>query len=225
MEQALSASSASEPRVARKAPNPMPLRDELELEWYFSRGQIAFERSTFGGMLERAYLMSDTYKRKIAEVPVLDKRGEVIGYERAISARPTAELRQATGYVPDLDTLQRYAHVSRILKNVSARSRAAEYTLECLYGDLGQRWVGSELYGRLGALFHLTTKGRQILDEARAVPGAIDVTDVKRMETLVTVQLVQPKPDRAQQFAYCFAQAEAMAQRARQAWAQAKAGL
>jgi hypothetical protein len=200
------------------------LRDESELEWFFSKGQIAFERSTFGGMLERAELYSVARLYRPETEPIHDNAGRVIGHEQIVTARPTAELRQASGYEPDLHTLQRYAHISALLRLVERQSRRAVQVLELLYGDLGQRWAPSEPFGRLGALFHITPKGRQLLDDARNAKGAIDLADVMRMEAICTVQRVQPKPERAQALAYCHAQAKALEQRARTAWLSVRAG-
>jgi hypothetical protein len=204
--------------LSRHAAVVMPYRDECELEWFFSRGQTAFEHSTFGAVLDRAELFSVAQHYQAEQRPIHDKHGNVIGYERVVTARPTAETHQLAGYVPDSETLQRYAHVSRRLKRVAAVSRQCAQTLEFLYGDHGQRWVANDLYGRLGALFHLTPKGKAMLAEARAQKGALDVPDIFRMEVFVAVQRSQRQQERGQQLAYCEAQAEAMAARAHQCW-------
>lgn len=198
-------------------------RDEADLEWYFSAGTVAFERSTFGATLERADMFSVARLYHCEQRPVYDAAGHCIGHERAISARPTAEVRQHGGYTPNSETLQRYAYVSTLLKRVAAQERVSALVLEHIYGDLGQRWAVNELYGRLGALFHLTARGKSLLDDVRK-QSQLDVDDVHRMEVLCTVQRVQPNPERGQALAYCAAQAEVMAQRARGTWLRVKQG-
>jgi hypothetical protein len=200
----------------------MPPLDAFELEWFFSRGQIAFERSNFGSMLARQdmYSIARCYRPEMR--PVYDKQGHVIGHERGITARPTAELRAPAGYTPDSDTLTRYAHVSALLKRMP---HAQHKALEALYGDLGQRWAGNERFGRYGALFHLTVKGRKLIEAARTAKGALELTDEQRIEVLCAVQRVQPTADRAQALAVCLAQSQALAAQANAGWLVQKSAL
>jgi hypothetical protein len=192
------------------------IRAEQELTWFFSAGQVAFERSTFGGSLERASMFSVTHS--MPTVPVYDDEGNVIARECGITAWPTAESRAVSGYVPESETLTRFAHVSRLLKRVEQRSRQSAQVLELLYGDLGQRWATNEPWGRLGSLFHVTSKGRQLLDEARAAKGAIDLPDTSRMEVIAAVQKAQPNVARGQALAYCQTQARALEKLATTTW-------
>lgn len=196
--------------------NPLQLlRDEHELEWFFSKGQIAFERSTFGGLLERAELFSAAGRVPPAAELVYDDDGHVIGQCSGITARPTAELREQSGYVPDNETLVRYAHVSMLMTLVERESRQASQVLELLYGDLGQRWAPTVPYGRIGALFHITAKGRKLLD---ACDNPLELSSVKRMWNLVVVHDVQHNAERSQAFAYCQTQAQTLEQKARTVW-------
>lgn len=195
------------------------LRDEHELEWFFSRGQIAFERSTFGGMLERAELFSAACHNPTPAELIHDRAGRVIGQRSAITARPTAELREQSGYVPDIQTLVRYAHVSMLMKLVERESRQASQVLELLYGDLGQRWAPTDPHGRIGALFHITVKGRKLLD---TTDNPLELSSVKRMWNLVVVGSVQRNAELAQAIAYCQAQAQVLEQRARNVWLSVK---
>lgn len=202
-------------RVKRAA---LTQHDAQELEWFFSRGQTAFERSNFGGMLERAELYSVAAQNQASLQDICDDDGNVIARVRHVTARPTAELREMAGYVPDNETLQRYAHISAMLKQVEHASPLLAKVLELLFGDHGQRWAPSEPFGRLGALFHVTAKGRQMLCEARKAPHAIDISDTRRMEVLATVHSVQPNAERAQSFAYCLQQAKTLEERALALW-------
>ena len=205
-------------RRSRDAGGMSPF-DKLELEWFFSRGQTAFEHSTFGAMLEQQALFSIAQQYRPEQRPVYDRDGSVIGHEPGITARPTAETRAPSGYTPDLKTLRSYARTSMRLKRLSRRDAAV---LEAMYGDLGQRWAGNEKYGRQGALFHLTAKGRTMLAAARSVPGALSISDVARMEVLCAVQAVKPSSERAQALATCQAQAQVLLLGAQDSWMRTK---
>ena len=68
----------------------LSLHDQGELQWYFSRGQIAFQRSPFGGTLERASLYNPW-----SVWEAMKKNGqdpEEIYPDGPITARPTAEV-------------------------------------------------------------------------------------------------------------------------------------
>lgn len=200
-------------------PPLLSMADEADLAWFFSSGQTAFERSTFGSMLERAELFSVANQYQPSMQPVLDSGGHVIGWERALSARPTAELRQNPGYDPDIHVLERYARISARLKRVEQKSRMAAHVLELLHGDYGQRWAGSEPFGRMGCLFHVTVKGRAMIAAAKKVKGAsLELSDAARMEVIAAVHRVQPQPERSQALAFCSRQAQVLDQQARLVW-------
>lgn len=200
-------------------------RDTDQLTWYFGLGQTVFERSTFGGMLERAEMFGGVKHAPVAREPVFDSRTGacIIGHESALSARPTAELRPEAGYVPDDGQLHLYAVVSARVMRVERLHAMSAVVLETIFGDAGQRWTGTA-HGRLGALYHLTAKGRAICTEAAKVPGAIDMTSAQRIEAMCAVQAVQPKPERTQQLAFCMAQAEMLELQARATWHQVRSG-
>lgn len=207
-------------------------RDESDLLWFFSRGQISFERSTMGSMLERSELFSVQHYPE--QRRVYDAAGRCIGFESGITARPTAELRAPGGYVPDDDVLTRYAHVSAVLKRVERASPLAARVFESFYGDLGERWaLLSDDYGRLGALFHLTDKGRELLraeveqrrraleasktarKRRKAASAQLHVTQVERMENLVHQCTAA---GRREVLARCCVQARELEREARTVW-------
>lgn len=212
-------------------------RDESDLLWFFSRGMISFERSTIGSMLERSELFS--VRAYPEQRRIYDEAGRCIGFESGITARPTAELRAAGGYVPDDDVLTRFAHVSAVLKRVERRSPLAAAVFECFYGDLGERWaLLSTDYGRLGALFHLTDKGKELLREeqeqrrrqlvgpklnkrrlARQASAQLHVTEVERMENLVHQCAAA---GRGEALARCSCQARELERAARSVWAEVR---
>lgn len=199
-------------------PAPIPRlspRDETDLLWFFGLGQTAFERSTFGGMLDRAaqFAVDQSWPKE----PVLNANGACIGWESAITARPTAETREISGYVPDDAALTRYAHVSKIMMRVQGVDSLSSTVLACLYGDAAQRWAVSD-HGRNGAIYHLTEKGAAIIAAAANAPGAIELTAQARIESICTVNKVQPKQERTGALAVCARQAEELERRARAVW-------
>jgi hypothetical protein len=195
------------------------IRDEADLLWYFGIGQTAFERSTFGGMLDRASHFD--MKLKWPREAVLNRHGAIIGYESAITARPTAESREVSGYVPDDAALTRYAHVSSIIMRVERVDALAATVIACLFGDAGQRWAGTE-HGRNGSLYHLTAKGHSLVDAADKVVGAIQLTAPTRMESICIANKVQPKADRSAVLAVCARQSVELERRARAVWHEVK---
>lgn len=203
----------------RHQPPRWSTRDEADLLWYHGIGQAAFERSTFGGMLERAELFGSMgVAIWPSSQPVYDTSGYIIiDWERAVSARPTAETRAPAGYTPDDAALQRYAHVSLMMMKVERVDTLAAAVICALFGDLGQRWAESE-DGRLGALYHLTARGHAMVDTARSAKGAVDLTDVARMESLAIVSRAQPTPEKLAALAKCATQAQQLEMRARGAW-------
>jgi len=198
---------------------PISLADEQHLEWFFSLGQTAFERSTSGSMFERAELYSKSREYGIRRAPVLGSHGQVIGYENEIDARPTAETRPPAGYVPDINTLGRYAEASWALKRIERMAPRHALVLELWYGDRGQYWAGLEQpYGRAAALFHITHKGQTLLAAARREAAMLSLSDCERLENLIDAQKKRPKRERGQALAYCAQQAKLLELGARAAW-------
>jgi hypothetical protein len=201
------------------------VHDEQQLEWFFSRGQTAFERSTSGGMFERGYLYSQARAYRPERAPVLGKYGQLIGWQAVLDARPTAETRNIGGYLPDAAAMNTYAEVSAKLKRLERLSAVSALVVELIYGDIGQRWATQDgldqPFGRTGALFHITHKGRQLIVAARKHAAAVSSTslnDEEQIEVIVKVQRAQPRPERGQALAYCAAQAKQLEQQARVAW-------
>lgn len=204
-------------------PAPQPTRliprysvkEETDLLWFFGMGQASFERSTFGGMLDRAAAFSnrDAWPRE----PVLNDAGHVIGWESAITARPTAETREISGYVPDHEALERYARVSKQMMRVERADAMAATVIAIMFGDSGQRWATTD-HGRNGSLYHLTVKGCALIDAAANAPGAIQLTAQQRIESICLVNKAQPKQERTVALAVCARQAEDLERRARSVW-------
>lgn len=196
---------------------PYSIRDEVDLLWFFGIGQTAFERSTFGGMLDRAAAMAVEFQWP--REPVLSVCGAVIGWESAITAWPTAELRPHGGYEPDIETAQRYARISKVMMRMERVDALASTVIACLFGDTGQRWADKDIgHGRNGALYHLTAKGKAIVAAAANRPGALELTAQQRIENECIGNKTKPKPELTAALAVCARQAEDLERRARAVW-------
>lgn len=193
------------------------MRDDADLRWYHGLGQTAFERSTFGGMLDRA--AQHALKLAWPKLPVLNAKGICIGYESAITARPTAEVRAVSGYVPDDAVLTRYAHVSSMMMRVERKDAFAALVIATFFGDSGEHWATVDTgQGRNGALYHLTAKGKALIDAAAKLPGAIQLTAPERMASICIANKAQPKQERTAALAVCARQAEDIERQARAVW-------
>lgn len=111
-----------------------------------------FSRSMFGGMLERAEVMST------------DSSGERIPRpdRSAWNVVPITHTRQEPSYTPDDTALVRLAGVSRRLRLLQ---RDHAIVLQAYYGDIGERWARTKI-GRLFAVYALTDAGQAHCDEA-----------------------------------------------------------
>jgi hypothetical protein len=164
--------------------------------------------------------MSHTWPQE----PVLNAIGDCIGYRSAISARPTAELHEVSGNVPDSETLTRAARVSRLMQQVERRGMLSPHVnaaevIALYFGDLGARWAGSQTgHGRFGSLFHLTAKGRALIAEANKAPNSVQLIASERIESIAIANKVQPKAPRSEELAVCARQAEDLERKARVVW-------
>lgn len=203
---------------------PYCLSDEIDLLWYHSLGIAAVERSVFGGMLERAEALSLRFTWP--QEAVLTDDGTCIGYRSAITARPTAELAAHGGVEPDSEVLLKYARVSLRMQSVERKSPIAAASIALYFGDLGARWAGSQTgHGRIGALFHLTRKGKALIAEAEKDPHAISLPTTERIESIAIANKVQPKQPRTEALAVASRQAEDLERKARAVWHEVSAIL
>lgn len=183
--------------------------DAADLQWYFSHGQTAFERSTTGAMLENAWLYS---------IPV--KWWEP---PPEITAYPTAEVRVASGYVPDDAALTKYARVTRTLSGVAARGGRHVLVLHAYWGDAGDRFSTTH-YGRLLGLYHLTRAGQRLLKAAEDKgAGLRDLPAHERMANEVAVQQSRPTLKRRECLTLADKEAEVLYESACRAWNSARA--
>ena len=142
--------------------------DTENLIWYWSLGQSYFERSTSGGMLERA----DNFQVHALPVPFPHIIDGAIQYSaREVTARPTAEQRADAGYMPELHIIERAAEVSTRLLRLARAGRESALHLHTVYGDTGSAWEASreqpDYPGRLFALWPYTEAGSKLRGLAR----------------------------------------------------------
>jgi len=179
-------------------------KDEALLSWFFGDGQVAFERSPTGAVLDRAELYSVARDERKARAKAQQRARPKKRAKHAsepwdpnpVTAYPTAEVRTTRGYVPDDTALKNYAKCSRALALVEKRDKVAARALELYYGDAGARW-GRTSRGRLFALAHLTDAGQTLLREAadrtKRLGGVeLELPAHERMGALADVQQVQP---------------------------------
>lgn len=139
----------------------MTPEESRDVDWYYSFGACAFQRSVFGDQLDRA----KNYKAEpTGKIP---------------NCQPTAEVRPHGGYEPSHDDLERYGRVSRRL---SRCSQGTQLILECWHGDRGCRFA-REHHGRAGAIVHLTPSGKIILAKLRKKANAaqLEISDTERL--------------------------------------------
>lgn len=199
---------------------------QAELTWYFSTGQCAFERSLFGGMLDRAAVYaygSATCQACEGTGHLTDSPQDASGSPRAckacrgrgstpnarhgrtapgwaaiapavvargagistLTARPRGGARAEPSYVPDDESMRRFARVSRKLRLMTAPQVEV---LARYYGDIGSSWVLSPT-GRIGSVYPMTVYGRALIsDWLRTRPEA--ETFIRHDEIVRTVSSV-----------------------------------
>jgi len=176
--------------VARQ---PMPLRLEADLDWYFGAGQTLNERSPFGAILDRQALYHvprhidpELFRAQLDRKPHEPPPG-------ALTARPRGGSEPASGNSPEEGLIRRYAHISRLLKRLGQQDADAVLILAAYYGDQGARW-GRTPHGRLFALLPLTPAGMQLLRRSRKRARAVDLglSSAEQLGVEVEVQAVQP---------------------------------
>jgi hypothetical protein len=180
--------------------------DAADLLWYFSEGISTFERSPFGGMLERASVLS------------CDSDGEPIPTQDPSEwhVAPVKHQPAEPSYTPELETMVRVARISRRLSTIERADRLISTTLATYYGDLGARWAATPL-GRLAAIYGLTDSGDSYLREVLKH----DTTHVRPDDRIALLFIVskdsKTSPD-GQRCALIHAQAQTLLARAWKGW-------
>jgi hypothetical protein len=189
-------------------------RYEGEILWYFSAGQSAFERSTFGAQLERLAaegVASDGSRvpsgrdaaakvwafhvRRVSVTEPITLDVETAAELRALlpwddwdpgeTARPRPTQASEPVVMPSDVTLIRYARVSRTLSRLAASAGRA---LALWYGNRGGFWALRHL-GRIMAVLPETRAGRRLL---AGLPGAGDMRPDERIAAAFVRQQAWP---------------------------------
>ena len=167
-------------------------RYDSELSWFFSDGQSAFERSTFGALLERAEQFGFDHDGHRIPHPET-KRNESWHFRQGLCGQPAVSIDQALAddirqlidwealdpsitacpkpikseepsVTPDDWKLQRYARASRALNNIPSRYGRV---LSLYYGLRGCFWELQKL-GRILAVMHETQAGKKLLEVCKS---------------------------------------------------------
>lgn len=157
------------------------------MRWFFGPGASEFERSPFGGVLEKASRY-DNYEARITqwrawktELNALEKQvgvgmaGVELGWEPSVTANITAETKEAPTVPDNEKALIRTARASRGLSRLSAIRPDGYVVMACAFGPGTEVWQQQGF--PLGGLYKLTEAGRalikKVIDE-RAKSSAKD---------------------------------------------------
>ncbi len=174
----------------------MTEEDTRDLRWFLGQGLCAFQRSTFGDMLERAERLA------------FDSRGNLIPRPDRSSWHTVMPKVQhgEPSYTPNERELVRAAGVSRRLRRLPDWERRV---LEVYYGDQGARWPEDPMF----ALFPLTLAGRKYVGENRIE----DTRDIEIIAALRLAQKSKPSSERGH-LLRMGVEAKAMLTAAHEAW-------
>jgi hypothetical protein len=143
------------------------MRGSTALDFAFSEAISAFDRSTFGASLERAWLYT---------VPSIVRREDV-------TAWPKPAKRSDPAITPSIEVMTKAGEVHRRLMRLTPDQRAI---LQAYHGADGAVWRGHKR-GSYVALYPATKAGRELIERTRRVAkGAdLDVSDRERFRTTI----------------------------------------
>jgi hypothetical protein len=163
------------------------ITEARDLEWYFSVGVSAFERSPTGPMLDRAALLA------VPRPPTpRHANGQFTGEVEPITAQPIRETRPPAGVEPDERTLARFGDLSRRMRRLRERDPLSARALELGFGDRGASWSSHQL-GRVVALFPLVPSGQALIRKSRvSARDDFGLGDADRLRVEVELDSIQP---------------------------------
>lgn len=149
-----------------------------DLDKLFSEGISAFERSTFGTALERAWLFAVDGPR----VP-----------DEQVTAWPMHPARESLANEPDVVLMAQIGEIRRRMLRVQPAHREV---LERWHGSEGAKWAHHER-GRVVALYPLTKHGAELVARARrAAKGSLlELSDSDRLRVEVELDAVKNGKD------------------------------
>jgi len=223
--------TGSAPRTRR--PKTIEPGASMDLAWFFGAGQVAFERSVFGAILDRveasAYVSGQcracqgagivwetgAWCDRCAGTGSVPVRRPSAPQGEPLTARPRGTQASGGGYLPDDGQLARYAVISRRLRSIAACHARA---LEAYYGDCGSRWARGR-HGRLLALYALTPAGRRLVHQDEVGQASrLRLTPSERVGVQCDLEAAQPKAARRALLAEAETEARAMLAAAERAY-------
>lgn len=165
------------------------IAEARDLEWYFSVGASAFEKSPTGGMLDRAALMAVP---RPPPVRLANGQFRAATGDEPITAQPIRETRPPAGVEPDERTLARIGDLSRRMRRLRERDPLSARALALGFGDRGASWASHQL-GRVIALFPLVPSGQALIRRARAgARSNSGLGDAERLRVEIELDSIQP---------------------------------
>lgn len=156
----------------------IPLRDQLDVEWYLSVGISSFYHSSQGRQLERAWAFRYTSSGEPIGIP--EKNGYFYIHVPTEDRNPSVEF--------DPVLLDRFGRVSRRLLAVERVDALAMRLIELYHGDEGSRWAHQANPGRLMCLYPYTAAGQRYLMMQGPVEGLRPVERLANLELLYKAQ-------------------------------------
>lgn len=188
--------------------------DEARLLWFFGPASAEVERSPSGAMLDRQWAL---HMEHAVDPEIAAARRARQPWEAdpgAITARPTAELRNPGRSSPDESSAIKRGDISSRLQRAVAIDSSARVVLSLFYGDAGCTWARHRA-GRGGSLLHLTRTGQRLL-RVDATRPHFELSARERLENLCT------DPKRAPLVAKALAEAQKLFDAAANAWNRAE---
>lgn len=187
--------------------------DEARLLWFFGPASAEIERSPSGAMLDRQWALRVEH---VVDPEIAAARRAREPWEAdpgAVTARPTAELRNPGRSSPDEVNAIKRGDISSHLQRAVAIDSSARVVLSLYYGDDGCTWARHRA-GRGGSLLHLTRTGQRLL-RAESSGAQFELSARERLENLFADKKLGPV------LAKALAEAQALFDVAADAWEQA----
>jgi hypothetical protein len=182
------------------------IKDEVEINWFYSVGISTFFHSTFGRTLERAQVFRRCSNNKLIPIPQGTDKWKFIFVPREDS-HPSYEL--------DPVLLDRFGRVSRRLRAIEKEDSLSSKVIEAFYGDEGARWAHQPNPGRLLSLYSMTQSGQTYLRSQTPVEG---LRPTERLANLELAQRMNPTDSRASLLSRMRRQADGLRVRSWRAW-------
>lgn len=156
----------------------IPLRDQIEIEWYLSMGTSTFFHSSQGRQLERAHAFRYTSSGEAIAIP--EKNGYYYIHIPAEDRNPSVTF--------DPTMLDRFGAISRRLLHLERHDPLAARLVEIYHGDEGCRWAHQANPGRLMCLYPYTAAGQRYLMMQGPVEGLRPAERLANLELLYKTQ-------------------------------------